>query len=81
MHKTTPFGNQPRMTPLFRKLLHIGVILAAVVQRLWEGIAQLFHSKAQLAQRATGRFEALKRKEMELDRLDRLRNPADYQGR
>lgn len=69
------------MTPLLRKVLHVGVIVAAVFQRVWESIELLFRSKAQLARRATGRFEALKRKEMEIERLDRLRNPSNYQGR
>jgi hypothetical protein len=31
--------------------------------------------------RTSGRFEALKRQEQEAERLDRLRNPRDYQGK
>jgi hypothetical protein len=69
------------MTPLLRKLLHLGVIVTAVVARVWEGCERLFQSKAQIARRSTGRFEALKRAEMEAERLDRLRNPNDYRGR
>lgn len=69
------------MTPLRSKVLHVGVILTAVLQRAWESLERLFRSKAQVAQRATGRFEALKRREMEVERLDRLRHPSNYQGR
>ena len=69
------------MTSFLRKVLHVGVIAAAVFQRAWETIELLFRSKAQVARRATGRFEALKRKEMEVERLDRLRHPSDYRGR
>jgi hypothetical protein len=69
------------MTPFLRRVLHVGVIGTAVFARIWERIELLFCSKAQVARRATGRFEALKRKEMEEERLDRLRNPGDYRGR
>ncbi|MBI5386940.1 MAG: hypothetical protein HZA90_19890 [Verrucomicrobia bacterium] len=69
------------MTTFLRRVLHVGVILSAVFKRVWESIERLFRSKEQLARRATGRFEAFKRKEMEVERLDRLRNPSNYQGR
>ena len=69
------------MTPFFHRVLHAGVIVSAVFKRGWETIELLFRSKAEAARRASGRFEALKRKEMEIERLDRLRNPSDYQGR
>jgi hypothetical protein len=69
------------MTPFLRRVLHVGVIVAAVFERVWERIEQLFCSKAEVARRASVRFQALKRKEMEVERLDRLRNPSDYQGR
>ncbi|MCX6902264.1 MAG: hypothetical protein NTW03_02035 [Verrucomicrobia bacterium] len=69
------------MTPFLRKVLHVGVIGTAVFARVCERIERLFRSKARVAQRATGRFEALKRKEMEVERLDRLRNPGNYRGR
>ena len=69
------------MTPFLRKALHAGVIASAVLRRVWETIELLFRSKAEVAKRASGRFEALKRREMELERLDRLRHPSDYQGR
>jgi hypothetical protein len=69
------------MTPFLHKALHAGVIVMAAFQRVWEAIEWLVLSKAQLARRATGRFEMLKRKEMEIERLDRLRNPGNYRGR
>ena len=69
------------MTPFLRRVLHVGVIVSAVLARVYERIELLFRSKAQVARRATGRFEVLKRKEMEVERLDRLRNPGDYRGR
>jgi hypothetical protein len=69
------------MTPFLQKALHVGVIVTALFQRVWESLERIFCSKARLAQRATGRFEALKRREMEIERLDRLRNPGNYQGR
>jgi len=69
------------MTQFFRRMLHVGVIVAAVFARVWTWIERLFRSKANLARRASGRFEALKRREMEIERLDRLRHPSDYQGR
>lgn len=69
------------MTPFFRKVMLSGVIVSAFFIRLFERIERRFRSKAHMAQRATGRFEALKRKEREIERLDRLRNPSDYQGR
>jgi hypothetical protein len=69
------------MTPFLHKALHAGVIVSAAFKRVWETIEQVFLSKAEMAGRASGRFEALKRREMELERLDRLRHPSDYQGR
>ena len=69
------------MTPLLRRVLHIGVIVSAGFKRVWETTELLFRSKAAVAQRAAGRFEALKRREMEAERLDRLRNPGNYRCR
>ena len=69
------------MTPLLRQMLQVRVALTAVVQRGWTSLERLFCSKAQVAQRAAGRSEARKRQEMEVDRLDRLRNPGNYRGR
>jgi len=69
------------MTRFFRRVLEVGVIVAAVFARVWERIERLFRSKADVARRASGRVEALKRREREVERLDRLRHPRDYQGR
>ena len=69
------------MTPLLRGLLHAGVIVSAVFARVWQTFERLFYSKAEAARRASGRFETLKRKVMEAERLDRLRNPGNYRGR
>jgi hypothetical protein len=69
------------MNPLLRGMLRFGVIVTALFKRVWERIEPFVRTQAQVAKRAPGRFEALKRKEMELERLDRLRNPSDYQGR
>jgi hypothetical protein len=69
------------MTPFLHRVLHVGVIVSAVFARVWKAFERLFYSKAEAARRAAGRFEALKRREMEVERLDRLRNPGDYRGR
>jgi hypothetical protein len=69
------------MTTFLRRVLHVGVFTTNVLARVWERIERLFLSKAQFARRTTGKFEALKRTEMEIERLDRLRNPDDYRGR
>ena len=44
-------------------------------------IGNLAISKTALARRATLRTEGRERKEREAERLDRLRNPRDYQGK
>jgi hypothetical protein len=44
-------------------------------------IGNLFLSKGELARRAVLRSTAREQKEMEAERLDRLRNPQDYRGR
>ncbi len=69
------------MTPFFHRLLHGGVVVSAVFKRAWESVESCFRSKEALARRTSGRFEALKRREMENERLDRLRNPSNYRGR
>lgn len=67
--------------PLLHRLLHAGVIVSTIFKRVWETIERLFCSKEAMAKRVSGRFEALKRREMEIERLDRLRNPDNYRGR
>jgi hypothetical protein len=69
------------MTPLRRRLLRAGVNIEAVIRRAWEITRRLFLSQTGLTRRAAGRFDALKRREMEAERLDRLRNPGNYQGK
>ena len=69
------------MTSFQQKLLRAGVNIEAVARRVWDIVGRLFLSKAAVARRASGQFEALKRKEQEAERLDRLRNPRDYEGR
>lgn len=49
--------------------------------RLAEKLRGLVLSKNTMARRILRRMEAQERKEMEAERLDRLRNPDDYQGR
>lgn len=75
------WNSQIPMTPFLRSALHLGVNGMAVLARIWERIERILCSKATLAQRSAERFEALRRREFEVERLDRLRNPSDYQGR
>ncbi len=69
------------MTPFQKKMLRAGVQVEAVTRRAWEGIGRLFVSKTAVAPRASGKFAGLQRRELEAERLDRLRNPRDYQGK
>ena len=57
------------------------VIVATGLGRLWESIELLFLSKDEVAKRASGKLETLKRKDLEAERIDRLRNPRNYQGK
>ena len=69
------------MIPILQKLVRAGVSIEAGTRRAWEGIQRLFLSQVEHTRRTSGRSEALKRRELEAERLDRLRNPRDYQGR
>jgi hypothetical protein len=69
------------MTPFFHRLHRTRLIAATVLGRLWERIESPFLSKAEVARRASGKIETLKRKDLEAERIDRLRNPRNYQGR
>jgi hypothetical protein len=69
------------MRSFLRIVLHSALIVATAFARVWEGVRALFLSKDKVAARVSGRVETLKRSEMEAERLDRLRNPRDYQGR
>lgn len=49
--------------------------------RLLEKLGELLLSKTTVARRAVLRTEAREREANEAERLDRLRNPSNYQGR
>jgi hypothetical protein len=53
----------------------------AGLKRFWEAGVRLVLSKAQIDRRSSVRFMALQRAEQESERLDRLRNPANYRGK
>ena len=55
--------------------------IVIVLKRAWRAIEFLFLSKHEIARRSSVLRETLNRKEVETERLDRLRNPRDYQGR
>jgi hypothetical protein len=57
------------------------VIVATALGRLWERIQLPFLSQDEVAKRASGKLETLKRKDLEAERIDRLRNPRNYQGK
>jgi len=69
------------MTQFLHRLHRTRLIAAAALGRLWERIESPFLSQAEVARRASGKTETLKRKELEAERIDRLRNPRNYQGR
>jgi len=58
------------MKPFLSKSFHI-------VEKLWGVVLR----KTTTARRAALRTEARQRREMQDERLDRLRNPSDYRGR
>ena len=55
--------------------------IVIVLKRAWRRIEFLFLSKHEIARRSSVLRETLSRKEVETERLDRLRNPRNYQGR
>jgi hypothetical protein len=69
------------MNPFVANLRRAGVLFVTVLARGWEGVKQLFSSKAEVARRASGRLDLLQRKQKEAERIDRLTNPRNYQGR
>jgi len=69
------------MTPFFEKMLRFYVTIATVLGRVRERIELVFSSKKEVARRTVEKFETLHRKEMEAERIDRLVNPRDYQGK
>jgi len=62
-------------------MLRARLVVATALRRLWERIELPFLSKDEIAKRTSGKFETLKRKDLEAERLDRLRNPRNYQGK
>ena len=55
--------------------------ILSILLRALEKLGNLVLTKSTLTRRTLLRTEARERKEMEAERLDRLRNPRDYQGR
>ena len=52
-----------------------------LLERGVDGIRRLFLSKSGVNKRIAARVATMKKRELEAERLDRLRNPRDYQGR
>jgi len=53
----------------------------SALRRAWKKLGELPLSKSTLARRASLQSEAQARETSAAERLDRLRNPRDYQGR
>ena len=68
-------------TTMLPTLIRSALNLLPALARGWDKVELFFLSKAGADQRTSERFAALQRKEMEAERLDRLRNPSNYQGR
>jgi len=69
------------MTPFLKKIFDAGGTIPAALARFRKRAGLLFLSRHENAMRASGSVETLKRKDAEAERLDRLRNPRNYQGR
>ena len=69
------------MIPFLDKLFRGGGAIATALARFRKGTELIFLSKREKTKRVSERFETSKRKEMETERLDRLRHPSNYQGR
>ena len=69
------------MNSFFQTLFHLGVRIETLLKRASQGIERLFLSKDEAGRRDTGRLETIQRREFEAERLDRLRNPGDYEGK
>jgi hypothetical protein len=55
--------------------------LFSTLRQTIEQLRNLLRSKSEIARRAVLRLDARQREADEAERLDRLRNPRDYQGR
>jgi len=69
------------MIPFLDKMLRSGATLATALGRGWERIKRFFPSPEEVARRAAERSKTLERREMEAERIDRLTNPSNYQGK
>lgn len=69
------------MTPFFRSLRRVGGAFRTMTDRVGQALGRVFLSKTLFARRASTRFEESQRRALELERLDRLRNPSDYLGK
>ena len=63
------------------KLTQCIVNLQAALAQGWDKVQLFFLTKAGANRRNSERVAALQLKASEAERLDRLRNPSDYQGR
>ena len=68
-------------TTMLHAIIRSAANLLTALVRGWDKSKLFFLSKAGIDKRASVTFTALQRKEMEAERLDRLRNPSNYQGR
>jgi hypothetical protein len=74
--------HKPEQNDAFmHSILQVSQFIAAWVRRAWAKIERLVGSNTGLARRASEKCQALKRRAKETERIDRLRNPSDYQGR
>jgi hypothetical protein len=69
------------MIPILDRILRPGGRVARTLARFRERTELFFHSRRENTSRASARSEALNRKEIEAERIDRLRNPSDYRCR
>ncbi len=69
------------MTPLWDTLFRAGGKIETALARFRGGLVRFFLSNREAARRASEKFDALQRKALEAERIDRLRNPGNYQGK
>ena len=66
---------------MLRILIRLAVNFVAALARGWDRVQLLFLSKGGADKRNSERFATFEQRQKEAERLDRLRNPRDYQGR
>jgi len=69
------------MTPFLEKILGRGRAIATALTRFRKRVGQALLSKDENAMRAPASLSARAQKAKEAERLDRLRNPRNYQRR